>query len=53
MANQVVASNPGMVSATVGTSGAAAERFAVVCATARIFPSRAIGRADGMLSNIN
>jgi hypothetical protein len=32
-ANQVVASKPGTVSATVGTSGAAAERLAVVCAS--------------------
>ena len=52
-ANQVVASKPGTVSATVGTSGAAGERLAVVCARARILPSLTIGRADGMLSNIN
>ena len=42
-ANQVVASKPGTVSATVGTSGAAGERLAVVCASARILPSLAIG----------
>ena len=52
MANQVVASKPGTDSATVGTSGAAGERVAVVCAKARILPSLAMGRAEGMLSNM-
>jgi len=52
IANQVVASKPGTVSATVGTSGAAGDRLAVVWASARILPSLAIGNADGMLSNI-
>ena len=52
-ANHVVASKPGTVSATVGISGALDERFAVVTAIARILPSRAIGSADGMVSNIN
>ena len=33
-------------------SGAAGDRVAVVCASARILPSLAIGRAEGMLSNI-
>ena len=53
MANQVVASKPGKDSATVGTSGAAGERFAVVWAIARILPSLAKGKAEGMLSNTN
>ena len=53
MANQVMASKPGNVSATVGTSGAAAERLDVVCAIARILPSLAKGKAEGMLSNTN
>jgi len=52
--NQELASKPESLpaSATVGTSGAAGERLAVVCASARILPSLAMGRAEGMLSNI-
>ncbi len=50
---QPLASKPLIVSATVGSSGTAAERFALVTATARNLPDFTCGIADSMLLNIS
>jgi hypothetical protein len=51
--NQVVTSKPGSAASdSVGTSGSAAERFAVVTASARSFPDLMCGSDGGTVSNI-
>jgi hypothetical protein len=44
---QVSASKPGIVSATVGTSGNTGERFALVTASARTLPALITARDSG------
>src|SRR5262245_18272712 len=52
MPKNALASYPGTLSATVGTSGKAGERCAVVTPSGRSLPAWMCGSDDGMLSNM-